>query len=82
LRKLVIHERGHKCEKCGITKWLEKPVPLDLHHKNGDSLDNFLSNICLLCKNCHALTDTYGAKNMGNGRHSRRISAIKENLLK
>jgi hypothetical protein len=32
---------------------------LELHHKDGDRTNNILSNIELLCPNCHALTDNY-----------------------
>ncbi len=47
------------CECCGATEWRGKPVPLELHHVDGDRTNNELSNIQLLCPNCHALTDNY-----------------------
>lgn len=48
-------------------------VPLELHHLDGNSNNNnVLSNVILLCPNCHALTDTYKAKNAGKGRAWRR----------
>lgn len=53
-----------KCEKCGNTEWLGNPIPLELHHKNGDRSDNELENLELVCPNCHALTDTYRGKNI------------------
>lgn len=56
--------KEHKCEKCGLTEWLGKPIPLQLHHKNGDHCDNKLENVELLCPNCHVMTDTYGGKNV------------------
>ena len=31
-----------------------------------------LDNLELLCPNCHSLTKTYKALNLGNGRHTRR----------
>ena len=39
------------------------PIPLELHHKDGDRTHNELNNYELLCPNCHALTDSYRGKN-------------------
>ena len=55
--------KDHKCEKCGRTEWEGKPIPLELHHINGDNSDNRLCNLQILCPNCHAFTDTYSGKN-------------------
>ena len=52
-----------KCEGCGNTEWLGNPIPLELHHKDGDNTNHELDNLALLCPNCHALTDTYCGKN-------------------
>ena len=51
--------KKHQCECCGNTEWLSQPIMLELHHKDGDRTNNVLSNIELLCPNCHALTDNY-----------------------
>ena len=56
--------RGHQCEKCGLSEWLNKNIPLEVHHKDGDPLNNTLDNLELLCPNCHALTDNYRGKNI------------------
>jgi 5-methylcytosine-specific restriction endonuclease McrA len=55
--------KEHKCECCGLTTWLEKPIPLELHHIDGDRTNNTLENFQLLCPNCHAFTDSYRGKN-------------------
>lgn len=55
-----------KCYSCELEVWLDKEIPLELHHINGNSEDNALSNLMLLCPNCHALTDTYRGKNIGS----------------
>ncbi len=63
-RRLI--EAGLKqncCERCGLTEWNGEPLSMQLHHKNGDGLDNRLENLELLCPNCHSLTDTYGGRN-------------------
>ncbi len=64
LRKRLISEgyKPHRCEKCGKSKWLGKLIALELHHKNGDKLDNRLENLQLFCPNCHALTESYRGK--------------------
>lgn len=53
-----------KCYNCNNSKWLDKEIPLELHHKNGNNQDNSLENLILLCPNCHALTDNYRSKNI------------------
>lgn len=62
LRDLIIL-RGHKCEDCGLYKWKNEPIPLQVHHKDGDYMNSELDNLQLLCPNCHALTENYGSKN-------------------
>lgn len=65
IRKKILREgiKPHKCECCGNTEWLGKPIPLEVHHKDGDNHNNDLDNLELLCPNCHAQTDTYRGKN-------------------
>lgn len=53
-----------RCHGCGGTEWLGKPIPLELEHINGVHEDNSLSNLTLLCPNCHAQTATYRGKNI------------------
>lgn len=62
----------NRCEVCGITEWMGRPAPLELDHSDGNSLNNQLDNLRLICPNCHAQTATYKGKNMGSGRYSRR----------
>lgn len=52
-----------KCSNCGLDTWLDNPIPLELEHIDGNHLNNTLTNLTLLCPNCHALTDTYRGKN-------------------
>ncbi len=54
------------CESCGQSSWLDRPIPLELHHEDGDRSNNRLENLKLLCPNCHALTDNYRARNIGS----------------
>ena len=66
IRLLKEKVKKHQCENCNLTEWLNNPIPLELHHKNGNSYDNSLENLMLLCPNCHALTENYRAKNIQN----------------
>lgn len=65
LKKRLIKEKvkEHKCEKCSRTMWNSLPIPIELHHRDGDRYNNNLDNIMLLCCNCHAQTDTWRNKN-------------------
>ena len=36
---------------------------MELHHRDGDRTNNVLTNLELVCPNCHAQTDNYRAKN-------------------
>jgi hypothetical protein len=67
LLKRLISERGWErvCHSCGEYNWLDKPIPLELEHKNGNNKDNRIENLSFLCPNCHAFTDTYRGKNIG-----------------
>lgn len=49
----------YKCDKCGLKDWQGKPITLQLDHKDGDRTNNALSNLRLLCPNCHSQTPTY-----------------------
>ena len=51
--------KENKCEICGLTTWMNKPIILQLHHINGDNSDNHLENLKILCPNCHLQTDNY-----------------------
>lgn len=71
-KHVLIRETGHFCYSCKNTTWLDKTIPIELNHIDGNSENNERENLELLCPNCHALTPNYKNKNMGNGRHYRR----------
>lgn len=64
MKDALIHLRGNKCECCGLEKWRNEKIPLEVHHIDGDHLNNVLENLQLLCPNCHALTDNWRGKNI------------------
>lgn len=78
IRTLLIKLRGHRCESCKNTEWMGKPVPLQLDHSDGNSQNQAPDNLRLLCPNCHAMTPTYGNRNVGNGRLIRRLRLQKQ----
>lgn len=51
--------KNKRCEICGLTTWMGKPLPIELDHINGNNEDNRLENLRILCCNCHAQTPTY-----------------------
>lgn len=62
LRLLEDKIKEYKCEKCNNKEWLGLPIPLELHHIDGNHYNNKISNLQLLCPNCHAQTDNYSLK--------------------
>jgi hypothetical protein len=72
-KSYLIKLYGAKCMECGWDKINPhtNKVPIELEHIDGNSQNNDLNNLKLLCPNCHSLTPTYKALNKGNGRHKR-----------
>jgi len=64
----LIEIRGHQCETCNNQKWNKQNIPLDIHHKDGDTDNNTLNNLQLICPNCHRLTPNHGSKNNTNSK--------------
>lgn len=67
-KKILISERGHKCECCGLSEWLNKPITIELEHIDGNNQNNTKSNLKLLCPNCHSQTDTWRGRGKNTGR--------------
>ena len=51
--------KENKCEICGISDWRGQPLICELHHIDGNPHNNHLSNLIIVCPNCHSQTDTY-----------------------
>lgn len=81
-RKYLIHTKGCKCEVCGWDKVNQKTgkCPIQMDHVDGNSTNNRLDNLRLLCPNCHSLTPTFGNLNNGFGRTIRRERYAKRNV--
>lgn len=61
LKKRLIKDgiKEEKCEFCGISSWMGKKINFELHHVDGNHYNNKLSNLILLCPNCHSQTDGF-----------------------
>ena len=60
-RRRLIEEgiKEKKCECCGLSEWMGKPIPLELHHKDFNHYNNSLENLQILCSNCHMQAHNY-----------------------
>lgn len=65
LRKRLIKEKvlENVCSRCGISEWQSETLSLHLDHIDGNNTNNEISNLRLLCPNCHSLTATYCGRN-------------------
>jgi hypothetical protein len=71
LRLLRSGLKDGRCEGCGLSEWRDRPLPLALHHVNGDAQDHRVENLQLLCPNCHSQTPNFSGRN----RRGRRLAA-------
>ena len=56
------------CSDCGISKWKEEDITLELDHVDGNAANNNLDNLRLLCPNCHSQTSTFRGKSINTGK--------------
>lgn len=68
---LLVERDGDKCAICSITEWNGRPIRLWVDHIDGDATNNAPTNFRLVCPNCDSQSETFGARNRGNGRKSR-----------
>lgn len=70
LRQRLLQEGyfEHLCSRCKRRTWLGEPIPLELDHVDGDHENNVLSNLRLLCPNCHTFTDTYRGRGQARAK--------------
>lgn len=80
IRDYLLEHTQYKCQNCGFNT----PNPftgnsiLQVHHINGDCYDTTLSNLLVLCPNCHALTENFGSRNSNSTRVDRRTKYFKK----
>lgn len=54
--------KKYQCEDCLGTEWRGGPIPIELHHIDGDRTNNLLENLKVLCCNCHSMTPNFSGK--------------------
>lgn len=70
IKQFLLEQTGHICCNCNNTEWLGKPITLWVDHIDGNATNNNPSNLRLICPNCDSQSETFMAKNKGNGRKS------------
>ena len=70
-KRYLVELHEGKCQICGLCEWQGQPMPLVLDHIDGNSYNNLLINLRVICNNCDALSPTFKARNKGNGRFKR-----------
>lgn len=71
LKKRLLKEGyfEYKCIICNITEWMGEPIILELDHIDGKNKNNNLTNLRLLCPNCHSQTLTFRGRNLKNNQN-------------
>jgi hypothetical protein len=60
LKIYLTETKGYSCELCGLSGyWNGKKLTLQLDHIDGNSDNNTLENVRLVCPNCHTQTHTW-----------------------
>jgi|688.fasta_scaffold280228_3 hypothetical protein len=67
----------HKCNVCGLQRWLDKPIRLDIDHIDGNCINNHINNLQYICPNCHR-QKTIQLKEEIDNKQNVKISSVKE----
>ena len=78
IRKYLMKKYDMKCSECGWNEVNKTTgnVPVQVDHIDGNWQNNIEENLRVLCPNCHSLTSTYMALNMGHGRADRHKKTV------
>lgn len=69
LKRRIVLEQDHTCNKCKLKEWLGEQITLELEHKDGNNQNNERENLECLCPNCHSLTLTWKGRNKRNNKN-------------
>lgn len=68
-RRYILNRANFKCEECSLpSEWNGKPLALQIDHIDGNSDNNSLDNLRVLCPNCHTQTETWCIRNTKNSK--------------
>lgn len=67
-----------RCAGCARTRWRGAPIPLELHHRDGDRTNNTFANLELNCPNCHALTPNFAGRALAATARTRKVERAAE----
>jgi hypothetical protein len=85
-KRYLIELHGIKCMICQLSTWLYKSIPLVLDHIDGNSDNNQMNNLRIICNNCDAILPTFknNNKQAGRFRKAKRAARYKyeQSLLK
>ncbi len=72
MKRYLFETRGEYCEACGVgSEWNNKPLTLQMDHIDGNSDNNSLDNLQILCPNCHTQTHTWCGRNKKNTKRNK-----------
>lgn len=66
----------NKCHICQIDQWQDRPLNCQIDHINGDTWDNRLENLRILCPNCHSQTETFSGRNIKRTEKTVRLCSV------
>lgn len=82
VKQYLFKTRGEICEICGQGNiWNGKPLMLQIDHIDGNSDNNKLDNVRVICAHCHSQTETYTGRNIKNTKRNSYLKKYKKSAL-
>lgn len=65
LKKRLYEEdlKTEECERCNLSEWMGSKLTMTIDHIDGDNKNNEITNLTILCPNCHSQTPTWCGRN-------------------
>ena len=72
-------ERDNRCQECGVSDtYNSKPIVLQCDHIDGNNDNHKLSNLRLLCPNCHSQTETWCGRNKKDTKRNKYLREYRQ----